>query len=108
MAELESKVAKLLMGQLAKIDEFDFNVFELDKVIGKKSLRYLSFEIFNRYNFFEELVEEKKYKNFMDSIAEGYSRQIVYHNDLHAADVLQTLFVMIEKGNLVIVRKLLT
>jgi hypothetical protein len=101
---LEGKVAKKVTELLSKIDSYDFNIFELDSLIGKKSLRFLLYEIFNRYNFFGEIVNEKKYKSFIDKIAEGYSRQIVYHNDLHAADVLQTIFIMIEKGNLVNVK----
>jgi hypothetical protein len=103
LSELGAKVAKSLSDQISKIDSFEFDIFEMDKLVGKKSLRFLSYEIFNRYNFFEEIISEKKYKSFIDNIADGYSRQILYHNDLHAADVLQTMFVMIEKGSLVMV-----
>jgi cAMP-specific phosphodiesterase 4 len=90
---------------LGKVDSFDFNIFEMDEVVGRKALKYVSFEIFNKYNFFEEILDENKYKNFIAKITEGYDRNIVYHNDLHAADVLQTMYVMLEKGNLVLVSK---
>jgi hypothetical protein len=75
----------------------------MDSLVKRKTLRYISFEIFNKYNFFEEVLDEEKYYNFISALTEGYDRNIAYHNDLHGADVLQTIYVMLEKGNLVIV-----
>jgi hypothetical protein len=91
-------------GYLTRITSFDFDIFEVDSIVGKKTLRFISHEIFNKYNFYEEIIDERKYKNFIGQIADGYNRNILYHNDIHAADVLQTFYVMLEKGNLVDVK----
>ena len=57
--------------------------------------------MFNRLNFFEKgLLKEDKYMNFVKEITNGYDRNVTYHNDLHAADVLQTTYVIIQRGNL--------
>jgi len=37
----------------------------------------------------------------VNEITSGYSRKIPYHNDMHATDVLQTVYILIEKGKLV-------
>jgi hypothetical protein len=93
--------AKRLSDALALLGSYDFDIFEIDGIVGKKTLRYVSFEVLNKFSFFEEILDETKYKNFIDKIADGYNRNVVYHNDIHAADVLQTIFVMLEKGQLV-------
>lgn len=85
---------------LNKIECFDFDVFELDNLVGDQTLFYLSHEICNSLLFFEDLVNESKFKNFIQEITKGYYRSDVkYHNDLHASDVLQTLYNMIERGD---------
>ena len=46
------------------------------------------------------MVNENTFKSFIGEITNGYSRDIPYHNDLHATDVLQTLYVFLERGNI--------
>jgi hypothetical protein len=107
LADLELMTAKRLSDALSLLGSFEFDIFEIDGIVGKKALRYVSFEVLNKFSFFEEILDETKYKNFIDRIAEGYNRNVVYHNDIHAADVLQTIFVMLEKGQLVSVNRYL-
>lgn len=95
-----SKLSKILFG----VNSFDFDIFELNGLIGKKTLFYLSSEIFNRNNYFDEAIDEQKFKRFTHAISEGYNRNVPYHNDLHAGDVMQTVYVMLEKSNLFSVR----
>ena len=39
--------------------------------------------------------------SFIKKVSSSYDRKkVIYHNDLHAADVLQTLNTMISRGNL--------
>jgi hypothetical protein len=54
---------------------------------------------------FEEIVELDKFKNFINAITNGYDRNIAYHNDIHAADVLHTCYVLVEQGNIISVKK---
>ena len=83
-----------------KLEDFDFDIFELDKIAKRNSLYYISREIFDSLYFFEHLIPENKFKRFITEITNGYSRDVQYHNDLHAADVLQTTFVLMEKGSI--------
>jgi len=86
--------------ELEKINTFEFNIFELDKLFGKKCLFHVLNEILNQYNYIDDHLVEKKYVNFINEISEGYNRDIPYHNDLHATDVLQTTHLIILKSNL--------
>ena len=86
---------------LVKVDNFDFNVFELDGLIQKKTLYCVLTHILNKYNFIKDLLNEKHYLNFMNEVINGYDRKVIYHNDLHATEVLQTTYIMITKGDLV-------
>ncbi len=92
---------------MKKIDTFEFNIFEVDKLFKKKTLFHVLNEILNKYNFIEDLLVEKKYINFVTEVIEGYNRDIPYHNDLHATDVLQTTHLIILKGKLEEVSKFL-
>jgi len=89
---------------LEKVDDFDFNVFEFDKLVEKKLLFCVLTFILNKYNFIKDLLVEKNYINFINEVTSGYNRKITYHNDLHATDVLQTSYILISKGNLYNVR----
>ncbi len=93
------KVASQLNSCLNKIEDFDFNVFELDELVGKDTLLYVANEIFSSLNFYEDIIDEKCFRSFVGAIALGYSRTVSYHNDLHATDVLQTTYVIMEKGS---------
>ena len=86
---------------LKNVENYDFNVFELDRIIQKKTLYCVLTYILNKFEFIKELLVESKYVNFVNEIISGYNRNVVYHNDLHAADVLQTTYVLITKGNLI-------
>jgi hypothetical protein len=101
LSDLEIYTAEKLRQHLELIDSFDFDVFEVDALVGKKTLRYVLHEIFNHYSFFEEILDADKYRSFIEKISDGYTRDVVYHNDIHATDVLQTMYVMLEKGELV-------
>jgi len=86
---------------LKSVDDFEFNVFELDKIVGRKTIFYTVNEVFERYSDLINLVDETKFKNFLNYISDNYSRNNPYHNDLHAADVFQTTYVIMIKGNIV-------
>jgi hypothetical protein len=100
---------------LEKLSEFDFNIFELNDLIKEKSTFYIAYEIFSRYNFFSHesdyylnynmhmnsiKIEESNFNNFINEVISGYDRKVLYHNDLHAGDVLQTIYLIIENGDL--------
>ena len=97
--ELENPNILELRKMLEEMNSFDFDIFKFDEICNKRGLFYLSYELFFNYNFFE-IIDEGKFKNFLEEIRLGYPRTNSYHNDIHAADVLQTCLVLIERGSL--------
>lgn len=98
---LPQSILSAVKANLETIENFDYNIFDLDDLLDKQTITYLSLEIFRNLNFFEEgILKEDKYINFIKEITDGYDRNVTYHNDLHAADVLQTSYVIIQKGSL--------
>lgn len=82
-----------------KIDTTEFNIFELNEIVERKTLVVMTEEIFNRYQFLDD-VNEEKLREFVSQISIGYNRDVQYHNDLHAADVLQTVFYLLYQSDL--------
>jgi hypothetical protein len=74
------------------IGTHEFDIFELDSLLKNKTLITMATEIFSRRDFFfKGFIDQEKFTNFIKEITNGYNRNIPYHNDLHGADVLQTL-----------------
>ena len=95
---LSSKITNVLI----KIDSPDFDIFALDSLTEAKGSLLVAEEIINRLDIVKsEILEKKILKNFLAEIIKNYSRvDAYYHNDLHAADVMQTLYTMLIRGNL--------
>jgi hypothetical protein len=46
-------------------------------------------------------IDEYLLGNFLAQMYKGYRRNVEYHNDIHAADILQMLYVMLTQGGLI-------
>lgn len=54
-----------------------------------------------------EKVNENKLVSFLNSVERGYHKKVTYHNDLHAADVTQMMFYILnDGGNLIQIAEL--
>lgn len=81
-------------------DDIDFNIFNYVEEAGRISVLYnISNAILNKYNFFT-FVNSERFHTFIDKIRVGYDYLIPYHNDLHAADVLQTCHFIINSNSI--------
>lgn len=91
-----------LYTQICKIGQVDFNIFDLDDIVGKKATVYVANEILSKFDLVEnEMIPSEILSNFINEIVDHYDRtNAVYHNDLHAGDVMQTVFTIVIKGNL--------
>lgn len=66
--------------QISKIEEDDFNIFELEKQVGEKNiLSIISSYIYTSMGFFSFLNYEN-FDNFVMEISKGYFRENPYHN----------------------------
>ena len=88
--------------QMIKIDKCDFNIFELDEILGKKTSIFMAEEILGRFPFIDNnIIPIDTFKKFITQIVTHYDRiNALYHNDLHAGDVMQTCFTIFTQGKL--------
>lgn len=108
----------------------DFNVFELEEIAETNTMFIVAEKVFERLGYFRtttimdrfekndtittnnnifryldnldqrELVNRRIFFNFVNKLVDGYSREVLYHNDLHATDVFQTSYTMYYEGNI--------
>ena len=52
------------------------------------------------------MLDMNKLLDFVQRIFQGYHKNVEYHNDMHAADVMQMVYLFMTKGNLVSILKL--
>ena len=80
------------------IDTEEFNIFKLEKKIGRENiLSLIGYYIF-KYFSFDEIIKYNKFEKWSQKISDGYVRNNFYHNDLHAADVTHTCFLYFKLG----------
>jgi len=89
--------------QMKKINTPEFNIFELNEVLEKRTSIYIANEILSPFEILEnEIIPKSIFKNFIEKIISGYNRKnAIYHNDLHAGDVMQTSYTILNQGKLI-------
>ncbi|XP_050439387.1 dual specificity calcium/calmodulin-dependent 3',5'-cyclic nucleotide phosphodiesterase 1C-like isoform X3 [Adelges cooleyi] len=82
---------------LKNVNDWSFDVYELSSYANGQPLKYLGYDLLNRYGIFQKFkVPTVVMENFLAKIEEGYSRhKNPYHNNLHGADVAQTVHYML-------------
>jgi hypothetical protein len=85
-----SKSYSLIRPELLKsIEDISFNIFKFDVEVGRDlTLPAVSNYIFHMYDLFDT-INSKNFETFVTRVRLGYNKN-PYHNDIHAADVLQT------------------
>ena len=70
-----TKLAELLKN----IDKPEFDVFEVDSIVNRKTMYLISKEIFHEHLFLDYM-DKDKFKEFIGNIILGYDRKVTYHN----------------------------
>lgn len=75
------------------LDDWSFDVFALADSANCQPVKYLGYDLLNRYGMIHKFkVPPSTLEIFLTKIEEGYCRfRNPYHNNLHAADVAQTV-----------------
>ncbi|KAI9206847.1 uncharacterized protein BJ171DRAFT_456693 [Polychytrium aggregatum] len=77
---------------------WEWDVFKLEEVSGRKPLMHLAYYLIQRKNFFQIFqIPSGTLKNFLIAIEAGYQMDVPYHNSTHATDVLQAVSYFLEK-----------
>ena len=80
------------------IETQKFNIFKLEKKIGRENiLPLIGYYVFNYFGF-DEIIKYNKFEKWCQKISDGYIRKNYYHNDLHAADITQTCLIYFKMG----------
>ncbi|XP_014253306.1 calcium/calmodulin-dependent 3',5'-cyclic nucleotide phosphodiesterase 1-like isoform X2 [Cimex lectularius] len=98
MMQFPPEVVKVLK----TLDEWSFDVFALHDSSGGQPIKFLSYDLLNRYGIMHKFkIVPASLENFLLKIEEGYGKfKNPYHNNLHAADVTQTVHYMLCKTGL--------
>ncbi|KAI1292082.1 Calcium/calmodulin-dependent 3',5'-cyclic nucleotide phosphodiesterase 1C [Halotydeus destructor] len=87
--QMPSNITNILKG----VDSWSFDVFALGDVAGDQVLKYIGYELLNRYGLVHKFkIPQANLDNFLVQMDLGYTKhRNPYHNNLHAADVTQTV-----------------
>uniref|UniRef100_A0AC35TLE0 Phosphodiesterase n=1 Tax=Rhabditophanes sp. KR3021 TaxID=114890 RepID=A0AC35TLE0_9BILA len=87
---------------LRNINEWDFSSFELNEATNGHALKYVGFELFNKYGFLERFkIKHETLETYLLALEEGYSKyDNPYHNVIHSADVTATSHFMLSQTGL--------
>lgn len=93
LMQFPSEVARALKN----LDEWNFDVFTLNEVSIGQPVKYIGYDLLNRYGMIHKFkVPPSVLEAFLVRVEEGYCRYgNPYHNNLHAADVSQTVHYML-------------
>ena len=87
---LSPEISTKILTLMSRIDHTDFDIFTLDTLTPTKGSVLVGNEILDRLDFVKSgIVDISTLRNFVQTAVDCYSREnAVYHNDLHAADVM--------------------
>uniref|UniRef100_A0A914ULD8 Phosphodiesterase n=1 Tax=Plectus sambesii TaxID=2011161 RepID=A0A914ULD8_9BILA len=87
---------------LKNVNSWSFSSFELNHVSDGHALKYVGFELFNRYGFLDRFkIHYQTLDAYLLALEAGYSKHNnPYHNLVHAADVAQTSHFMLSQTGL--------
>ena len=99
---ISPSIISVLSDEMKKLETPEFNIFELNEVLEKRTSIYIAIEILRQFELIEnEIIPHPIFLNFIEKIVSNYDRvNAIYHNDLHAGDVMQTANTILKRGKL--------
>ncbi|KAK1128210.1 Calcium/calmodulin-dependent 3',5'-cyclic nucleotide phosphodiesterase 1C [Melipona bicolor] len=99
--EVVKVLKQLIVFLLKTLDEWSFDLFSLSEAAMGAPVKYLGYDLLNRYGMIHKFkVPATVLECFLGRVEEGYCRhRNPYHNNLHAADVAQTMhYILCQTG----------
>uniref|UniRef100_T1IN43 Phosphodiesterase n=1 Tax=Strigamia maritima TaxID=126957 RepID=T1IN43_STRMM len=86
-----------VMALLKNIDDWSFDVFAVNDASNNQPVRYIGYDLLNRYGIINKFkISPTILENFLGALESGYCKyKNPYHNNIHAADVTQTVHFML-------------
>ena len=82
------------------INSRNFDIFDFSIMVGKENvLPLIANYIFTLYDF-SEFMDIKKFRNFCETISDGYINTNHYHNCIHAGDITHTCYIYFKEGSI--------
>ena len=99
---LSTVPSNLIQNQMALIDSSEFDIFSLNDMEKDKTTFLVASEILSNTDVVKEgYIPNEILEKFIQTVIDGYDRiNVIYHNDFHAVDVMQTLFTILTVGRL--------
>ena len=95
------QLANSVMFTLHKLEDWDFDVFELEQKTQGNALFFTSYAILNRLGLAAHFnIDDRVLMNFLRGVQAGYHPN-PYHNKTHAADVCQVNYYLSMKAGLI-------
>eukprot|EP00276_Gloeochaete_wittrockiana_P005201 CAMPEP_0184660618 /NCGR_PEP_ID=MMETSP0308-20130426/34441_1 /TAXON_ID=38269 /ORGANISM="Gloeochaete witrockiana, Strain SAG 46.84" /LENGTH=530 /DNA_ID=CAMNT_0027101309 /DNA_START=290 /DNA_END=1882 /DNA_ORIENTATION=+ len=89
---LSNSSQQRLREMLSKVGEWDFDVFELDKLTDGRPLFTMVYTLMLKHDFLHKFqIKDVVMRKWLKSIENAYNKN-PYHNAIHAADVVQTFY----------------
>ena len=94
---------------MESMNSFDFDPFKMSEVLQRENL--FTMTVYKMITNLPKLgsslqLNNDKLVHFLSKIGSGYRRNVQYHNDLHGADVAQSMYMFIQQGCLALVASL--
>ena len=86
---------------IKRITQKDFNIFELKKIVGQSNvLPLIGRVILETFGLKDDkIINVNKLENFLNTVSSQYLNTTLYHNNMHGADVTQTLCLFFLNSN---------
>lgn len=86
---------------IENLDEISFDSFAFCGVLVEKSLPFMVYKIFTKYDLLKKYnIELETCYNFSKEISQGYFKENPYHNCTHIVDSVQAMHYLLTVGNL--------
>ena len=86
-------------------DDLELSISDNKLVCKLNNNTIKTFNISNEKEYLD-IIDYDKYLKFINAISIGYDRNVLYHNDIHAADVLQTAYTIMTSCDIKTLMKL--
>jgi hypothetical protein len=100
LMDLQEFDKELLEQQDESMELATFDSFTFESLLTENALPYLTYRVFQQYNFFETyFIEIEVLINFVREVHQAYFKDNPYHNIVHIIDSMQGLYFMLTHGN---------